>query len=78
MSQDKTHGEGNYEASKDYNERTKRFVQSGQVEQAAEQAAPHDAKEAAELEQAEAEGKRRAKGEDPQLRQGGSSGRATR
>ena len=34
------HGEGNYEASRKYDEDTKRFVESGRVERAARDAAP--------------------------------------
>lgn len=64
----KPYGEGNYQATRDYNERTKRFVESGQVEEAAQNAAPRDAKEAADLQQAEAQAKSRAKEEDPALR----------
>jgi hypothetical protein len=76
---DHEHGEGNYRASRDYNERTKRFVDSGRVEQAAEDAAPANAQEAAELENAEEVGRRRAKEEDPQLHSeagGAGSGQA--
>jgi len=65
--QDNVHGEGNYAASRDYNERTKRFVESGQVEQAARDAAPDSEAEALQLAAAEAEGKRHAKEEDPAL-----------
>ncbi len=36
----KEYGEGNYKATRDYNERTKRFIESGQVEEAAQNAAP--------------------------------------
>ena len=61
------HGEGNYAASRDYNERTKRFVESGRVEQAARDAAPDSEAEALQLAAAEAEGKRHAKEEDPAL-----------
>ena len=32
---DKVEGEGSYSASKDYNERTKKFVDSGKVDEAA-------------------------------------------
>lgn len=68
MSNDKKeHGEGNYKASRDYNERTKRFVESGKVDEAAQAAAPHDAKEAAEMRDAEQVGKSHAKEEDPAL-----------
>jgi hypothetical protein len=37
---DKEHGEGNYKASKEYDEATKRFAQSGKVEEAAKAARP--------------------------------------
>jgi hypothetical protein len=65
--QDNVHGEGNYAASRDYNERTKRFIESGQVEQAARDAAPDSESEALQMAAAEAEGKRHAKEEDPAL-----------
>ena len=67
---DKEHGEGNYKATRDYNERTKRFIESGQVEQAAENAAPHDAREAAEMADAEEIGRSHAKEGDPALLKG--------
>ena len=35
---DKEHGEGNYKASRKYNEATKKFVESGRVEEAARDA----------------------------------------
>jgi hypothetical protein len=47
------HGEGNYEASRKYNDATKRFVESGRVEQAAREAAPRTPEEAAQLQRAE-------------------------
>jgi hypothetical protein len=62
------YGEGNYAASRQYNEATRDFVQSGRVEQAARDAAPHSDAEALQMQAAEAEGKRHAKGEDPALR----------
>ena len=65
--QQNVHGEGNYAASRDYNERTKRFVESGQVDEAARAAEPGSEAEALEMAAAEAEGKRHAKGEDPAL-----------
>jgi hypothetical protein len=67
QSQQGVHGEGNYQASRDYNERTKRFVESGQVDQAARDAAPDSEAEALQMAAAEAEGKRHAKEEDPAL-----------
>jgi hypothetical protein len=67
---DKEHGEGNYKASRQYNEATKKFVESGRVEQAAREAEPDTESEALQMANAEAEGRRRAKEEDPALRRG--------
>ena len=64
---DKVEGEGSYSGSKDYNERTKKFVDSGKVEQAANDAQPGSEQEANEMKKAERLGKQRAKGEDPAL-----------
>ena len=61
------YGEGNYEASRQYNDATKRFVASGKVEKAALDAAPTSDAEALQLAAAEAEGRARAKEEDPML-----------
>ncbi len=61
---DRVQGEGNYEASRQYNKATKEFVDSGKVEEAARAAAPADAREAAELKAAEDAGLARAKDED--------------
>lgn len=58
------YGEGNYQATRDYNAATRRFVGSGRVAEAARRAAPSSSGEAASLERAERAGKRRAKGED--------------
>lgn len=66
--QDKEHGEGNYKASREYNEATKKFVESGRVDEAARDAAPDSESEAQQMANAEAEGRRRAKEEDPALR----------
>ena len=65
---DKVEGEGSYSASKDYNERTKNFVDSGKVEQAAKDAKPRNEQEAHEMKKAERVGKERAKEEDPTLK----------
>jgi hypothetical protein len=67
MALNKEHGEGNYKASRQYNDATKKFVESGKVEEAAREAAPQTEIEAAQLASAEAEGRRRAKEEDPAL-----------
>jgi hypothetical protein len=65
---DKVEGEGSYSGSKDYNERTKKFVDSGKVEQAAKDAKPRSEQEAHEMQKAERMGKERAKEEDPTLK----------
>ena len=65
---DKVEGEGSYSGSKDYNERTKKFVDSGKVEQAAKDAKPRSEQEAHEMQKAERMGKERAKEEDPALK----------
>lgn len=57
------HGEGNYEASRQYNEATKKFVESGKVDAAARAAAPTTAQEATEMKQAEQAALLRAKPE---------------
>lgn len=61
------YGEGNYAATRDYNARTKAFVESGRVEEAALEAHPRDEVEAEEMAEAERQGKQRAKEEDPAL-----------
>lgn len=71
---EKEHGEGNYKASRQYNEATKRFVDSGRVDQAARDAEPADQREADDLERAEAQGRERAKEEDPAVASGGEAG----
>ena len=62
------HGEGNYEATRKYNEGVRRFIRSGRVGQAAHDAAPTTDAEELQMAAAEAEGKRRAKDEDPALK----------
>lgn len=64
----KVEGEGSYSASKAYNERTKKFVDSGKVEEAAKAAKPQSEEEAHQMAKAERIGKQRAKGEDPALK----------
>lgn len=65
---DKVEGEGSYSGSKDYNERAKKFVDSGKVDEAARKAAPKSEDEAHGMQKAERMGKQRAKGEDPALK----------
>jgi hypothetical protein len=64
---DKVEGEGSYSGTKDYNERTKKFVDSGRTEEAARRAAPKSEEEQHAMQKAERLGKKRAKGEDPAL-----------
>ena len=65
---DGVEGEGSYSGSKDYNQRTKKFVQSGKVDQAARDAEPKSEEEKHAMQKAERIGKERAKGEDPALK----------
>ncbi len=68
---DKVHGEGNYAASMEYNEATRKFAQSGNAERAARKAAPKSKQEAEEMKRAEDIGRSRSKGEDPELYESG-------
>ena len=65
--QQNVYGEGNYEASRKYNDATKKFVESGKVDKAAHDAAPASDADALQMAAAEAEGRARAKEEDPML-----------
>jgi hypothetical protein len=65
-------GEGNKEADRHYREKTRDFVESGRVDDAARRSAPTSAEEAEELRRAEEEGRSRAREEDPALRGGES------
>jgi len=66
----KVQGEGDYEAARRHRKRVNEYIENNDVEKAAVRAAPESAAEAEELENAEAEGKSRSKGEDPALRKG--------
>jgi hypothetical protein len=54
-------GEGSYKGTKDYNERTKKFVQSGKVDEAAREAEPKSEEEKHAMQKAERIGRQRAK-----------------
>jgi hypothetical protein len=54
-------GEGNYTAARRHRDAVEHFVQSGQVEEAARDAAPQDPTEERELQQAEEAGRARAR-----------------
>jgi hypothetical protein len=58
---DKVEGEGSYSGTKDYNKRTEKFIKSGKVEQAAEDAKPETEQQAHEMQKAERIGKQKAK-----------------
>ena len=65
---DKVEGEGSYTGTKDYNKRTKKFVDSGKVQKAANDAAPKSDEEARDMQEAERIGKQHIKDEDPAVR----------
>lgn len=65
---DKVEGEGSYSGTRDYNERTRKFMESGKVEEAARNAAPQSEEEKHAMQKAERQGREHAKGEDPALR----------
>lgn len=63
-SQGKVQGEGDYEAGRRYDEKSREFVKNNDVDQAARDAEPASQAEQREMEQAEEQGKSRAKEED--------------
>ena len=58
-------GEGNYKASKTYNDGLRRHLVTADVEQEARDAAPETPDEAAELERAEEAGRARSRDTNP-------------
>ena len=56
-------GEGSYEGTRDYNQRTEEFLKTHDVEKEAEKAKPKSEQEARDMEQAEEEGRSHSKGE---------------
>jgi hypothetical protein len=58
---DAVQGEGDYASARRYRKDVEHFVQTADIDKAAHDAAPRDAAEAQELEDAEESGKRRAK-----------------
>lgn len=63
-------GEGSRSGARAYDEGSEKFAKSGKVEDKAREARQAiDSAEGKELERAEAEGRRHAKGEDPALNQ---------
>ena len=66
----KEYGEGNYKATRQYNEGLKDHVQNHDIEKDARNAAPKSAAEEREMEEAERIGRSRAKGDDTQTEGG--------
>ena len=62
------YGEGNYQATRDYNAATKKFVASGRVDAAARDAAPRSPAEAQDMKQAEEAALLRAKHSPPPVK----------
>ena len=58
------YGEGNYDATRKYNKGVKDHMENHDVEREARDAAPRSASEEKEMEDAEREGRSRAKGDD--------------
>jgi hypothetical protein len=56
-------GEGSYEGSRQYKERTEEYLKKNEVEADAEAAKPRSEQEAREMEEAEKEGRSHSKGE---------------
>lgn len=56
-------GEGSYEGTRDYQERTKEYLKKADIEKDAEAAKPRSEEEARDLKEAEDEGRSHSKGE---------------
>lgn len=67
-SEDRLQGEGNYTATRAYDRDQKKFAESGKVESAAREAAESLDQDKADLDKAEAEGRKHSHGEDPALK----------
>ncbi len=63
-------GEGNHEADRRYREATKRFVESGEVEEAAREAQRSLDEDEEQLEAAERVGRSHIAEEDPEVKKG--------
>jgi hypothetical protein len=65
------HGEGNHEADRQYRENTKRFIDSGRVDEAAREAQRAVEEEGEALKAAEEKGRARVAEEDPEVKRQG-------
>jgi hypothetical protein len=63
------YGEGNYEATRQYNDATKKFIEAGKVDKAARDAEPRTSEEAAQMKQAEQAALLRAKDSPPPVKE---------
>jgi hypothetical protein len=61
----KVQGEGDYDAARRFDKAERDFVQSGKVKEGVQKAPPGSAEEAAQMTEAERQGKSRSKGEAP-------------
>ena len=61
VGKDGVEGEGSYSGTKDYNERTEKFIKSGKVDKAAKEAEPKSEEEKHAMQKAERIGKQKAK-----------------
>lgn len=59
---DQQHGEGNYKATRDYNKGLEEHMKHHDIEREAREAEPKSEEEARQMEEAEREGRKRAKG----------------
>ena len=64
---DKVHGEGNYKATRDYNDGVKEHMQNHDVEKEARDAAPKSDAEARDMERAEEAGRAPAKSNSKEM-----------
>lgn len=58
---DRVEGEGSYSGTRNYNQRTRKFIEAGKVKQAARDARPKSQQEAHEMQKAERIGRSKAK-----------------
>ena len=61
MARNKVEGEGSYRGTRDYNERTRKFIDSGKVEDAARKAEPKSEEDRHAMQKAERIGRSHAK-----------------
>ena len=65
MAKDKVEGEGSYSGTKDYNERTRKFIDSGKVEEAADEASRKPSRKPTRCRRPSASASRRQRSRNP-------------